>query len=122
MTGGIEQIAGGFSTLNSNNEALRSGSTQLADGTSTLKSSSVTLADGVTQLNDGAITLKDGMAEFNETGIKAITSLVGDDADTAVDTIKEVIKLGQNYNTFLGKSDGKDNSVTFIYKTAELTK
>ena len=44
------------------------------------------------------------------------------DADTAVDTIKEVIKLGQNYNTFLGKSDGKDNSVTFIYKTAELTK
>ena len=122
LNGGIEQIAGGFSTLNSNNEALRSGSTQLADGTSTLKSSSVTLADGVTQLNDGAITLKDGMAEFNETGIKAITSLVGDDADTAVDTIKEVIKLGQNYNTFLGKSDGKDNSVTFIYKTAELTK
>ena len=118
LNGGIEQIAGGFSTLNSNNEALRSGSTQLADGTSTLKSSSVTLADGVTQLNDGAITLKDGMAEFNETGIKAITSLVGDDADTAVDTIKEVIKLGQNYNTFLGKSDGKDNSVTFIYKTA----
>ena len=122
LNGGIEQIAGGFSTLNSNNEALRSGSTQLADGTSTLKSSSVTLADGVTQLNDGAITLKDGMAEFNETGIKAITSLVGDDADTAVDTIKEVIRLGQNYNTFLGKSDGKDNSVTFIYKTAELTK
>ena len=122
LNGGIEQIAGGFSTLNSNNEALRSGSTQLADGTSTLKSSSVTLADGVTQLNDGAITLKDGMAEFNETGIKVITSLVGDDADTAVDTIKEVIKLGQNYNTFLGKSDGKDNSVTFIYKTAELTK
>ena len=122
LNGGIEQIAGGLGTLNSNNEALRSGSTQLADGTSTLKSSSVTLADGVTQLNDGAITLKDGMAEFNETGIKAITSLVGDDADTAVDTIKKVIKLGQNYNTFLGKSDGKDNSVTFIYKTAELTK
>lgn len=122
LNGGIEQIAGGLGTLNSNNEALRSGSTQLADGTSTLKSSSVTLADGVTQLNDGAITLKDGMAEFNETGIKAITSLVGDDADTAVDTIKEVIRLGQNYNTFLGKSDGKDNSVTFIYKTAELTK
>lgn len=122
LNGGISQITSGFSTLNANNEALRSGSTQLADGTSTLKSSSVTLADGVTQLNDGAITLKDGMAEFNETGIKAITSLVGDDADTAVDTIKEVIKLGQNYNTFLGKSDGKDNSVTFIYKTAELTK
>ena len=122
LNAGASQLNAGLAQLSGNNEALRSGSTQLADGTSTLKSSSVTLADGVTQLNDGAITLKDGMAEFNETGIKAITSLVGDDADTAVDTIKEVIKLGQNYNTFLGKSDGKDNSVTFIYKTAELTK
>ena len=122
LNGGIGQLTSGFTTLNANNLALRSGSSQLADGTSTLKSSSTTLADGVTQLNDGAITLKDGMAEFNASGIKAITSLVGDDADTAVDTIKEVIKLGKNYNSFLDKKDGKDSSVTFIYKTAELTK
>ena len=66
--------------------------------------------------------MKDGMAEFNASGIKAITSLVGNDADTAVDTIKEVIKLGKNYNSFLDKKDGKESSVTFIYKTAELTK
>ena len=58
------------------------------------------------------------MAEFNASGIKAITSLVGDDADIAVDTIN----LGKNYNTFLGKTDGKDSSVTFVYKMAELTK
>ena len=122
LNGGIAQLYNGFATLNANNPALRDGSSQLADGTSTLKSSSATLADGVTQLNDGAITLKDGMAEFNASGIKAITSLVGNDADTAVDTIKEVIKLGKNYNSFLDKKDGKESSVTFIYKTAELTK
>ena len=50
------------------------------------------------------------------------TGDVGNDADTAVDTIKEVIKLGKNYNSFLDKKDGKESSVTFIYKTAELTK
>jgi len=122
LNGGIGQLYNGFATLNANNPALRDGSSQLADGTSTLRSSSTTLADGVTQLNEGAITLKDGMAEFNASGIKAITSLVGDDADTAVDTIKEVINLGKNYNTFLGKTDGKDSSVTFVYKMAELTK
>ena len=122
LNGGIGQLYNGFATLNANNPALRDGSSQLADGTSTLRSSSTTLADGVTQLNDGAITLKDGMAEFNASGIKAITSLVGDDADTAVDTIKEVIKLGKNYNSFLDKTDGKDSSVTFVYKMAELTK
>ena len=122
LNGGVARLNNGLDTLNSNNDALRDGSSQLADGTSTLRSSSTTLADGVTQLNDGAITLKDGMAEFNASGIKAITSLVGDDADTAVDTIKEVINLGKNYNTFLGKTDGKDSSVTFVYKMAELTK
>ena len=122
LNGGIGQLYNGFATLNANNPALRDGSSQLADGTSTLRSSSTTLADGVTQLNEGAITLKDGMAEFNASGIKAITSLVGDDADIAVDTIKEVINLGKNYNTFLGKTDGKDSSVTFVYKMAELTK
>ena len=122
LNGGIGQLYNGFATLNANNPALRDGSSQLADGTSTLMSSSTTLADGVTQLNEGAITLKDGMAEFNASGIKAITSLVGDDADIAVDTIKEVINLGKNYNTFLGKTDGKDSSVTFVYKMAELTK
>ena len=122
LNSGVARLNNGLDTLNSNNDALRDGSSQLADGTSTLRSSSTTLADGVTQLNDGAITLKDGMAEFNASGIKAITSLVGDDADTAVDTIKEVINLGKNYNTFLGKTDGKDSSVTFVYKMAELTK
>lgn len=122
LNGGVARLNNGLDTLNSNNDALRDGSSQLADGTSTLRSSSTTLADGVTKLNDGAITLKDGMAEFNASGIKAITSLVGDDADTAVDTIKEVINLGKNYNTFLGKTDGKDSSVTFVYKMAELTK
>ncbi len=122
LNGGIGQLYNGFATLNANNPALRDGSSQLADGTSTLRSSSTTLADGVTQLNEGAITLKDGMAEFNASGIKAITSLFGDDADIAVDTIKEVINLGKNYNTFLGKTDGKDSSVTFVYKMAELTK
>ena len=119
---GAEDVSNGLNTLNSMNKTLNDGSSQLADGTSTLKSSSATLADGVTQLNDGAITLKDGMAEFNASGIKAIISLVGNDADTAVDTIKEVIKLGKNYNSFLDKKDGKESSVTFIYKTAELTK
>ena len=92
-----------------------------ADGTATLKDSSGTLADGVTQLNEGAITLKDGMAQFNSEAIEPITKLVDSDAQTAVDTIKAVVKAGQEYNSFLGKSDDKSGSVTFVYKTAGIT-
>lgn len=89
--------------------------------TATLKDSSGTLADGVTQLNEGAITLKDGMAQFNSEAIEPITKLVDSDAQTAVDTIKAVVKAGQEYNSFLGKSDDKAGSVTFVYKTAGIT-
>ena len=97
------------------------GASQLADGTATLKDSSGTLADGVTQLNEGAITLKDGMAQFNSEAIEPITKLVDSDAQTAVDTIKAVVKAGQEYNSFLDKSDDKAGSVTFVYKTAGIT-
>ena len=104
-----------------NNDTLKSGASQLADGTATLKDSSGTLADGVTQLNEGAITLKDGMSQFNSEAIEPITKLVDSDAQTAVDTIKAVVKAGQEYNSFLGKSDDKAGSVTFVYKTAGIT-
>ena len=115
---GTAVLQSGLSQLTANNATLKSGVSQLADGTATLKDSSGTLADGVTQLNEGAITLKDGMAQFNSEAIEPITKLVDSDAQTAVDTIKAVVKAGQEYNSFLGKSDDKAGSVTFVYKTA----
>lgn len=115
---GTAVLQSGLSQLTANNDTLKSGVSQLADGTATLKDSSGTLADGVTQLNEGAITLKDGMAQFNSEAIEPITKLVDSDAQTAVDTIKAVVKAGQEYNSFLGKSDDKAGSVTFVYKTA----
>lgn len=118
---GTAVLQSGLSQLTANNDTLKSGVSQLADGTATLKDSSGTLADGVTQLNEGAITLKDGMAQFNSEAIEPITKLVDSDAQTAVDTIKAVVKAGQEYNSFLGKSDDKAGSVTFVYKTAGIT-
>lgn len=118
---GTAVLQSGLSQLTANNATLKSGVSQLADGTATLKDSSGTLADGVTQLNEGAITLKDGMAQFNSEAIEPITKLVDSDAQTAVDTIKAVVKAGQEYNSFLGKSDDKAGSVTFVYKTAGIT-
>ena len=121
LKSGANKLAEGSSTLVNNNNTLKNGASQLAAGTATLKDSSGTLAEGVTQLNDGAITLKDGMAQFNSEAIEPITKLVDSDAQTAVDTIKAVVKAGQEYNSFLGRSDDKEGSVTFVYKTAGIT-
>ncbi|SDN29989.1 hypothetical protein [Lachnospira pectinoschiza] len=115
---GTSVLAAGASTLAANNSSLTSGAAALADGTETLNNAAATLSSGVSKLNTGAITLKDGMAEFNAEGISQITSLLGDDATTTLDTIKEVVKLGNNYTSFTGSTGNYDSTVTFIYKTA----
>ncbi|MBQ2473016.1 MAG: hypothetical protein II512_01930, partial [Lachnospira sp.] len=117
---GTAVLAAGASTLASNNSTLTNGAATLAEGTETLNNAAATLSTGVAQLNTGAITLKDGMAEFNAEGISKITSLLGDDATTTLDTIKEVVKLGNNYTSFTGSTGNYDSTVTFIYKTAEI--
>ena len=118
---GTETLVNGLGKLTSNNDALKSGAAQVADGTGTLNDSAATLADAIEKLNAGAITLKDGMAQFNSEAIEPLEKLVGDDLQNAVDTIKKVVKSGQDYTSFLGKSDDLKGSVTFIYKTAGIT-
>ena len=122
FTGGTKQLGDGLSTLKSNNETLNSGASALKAGTSQLRSASATLADGVDQLAEGSITLKDGMIEFNETGVQKLANLVKNDAQDAVDTIKKIVELGNDYQSFAGKSDDVKGTVKFIYKTEGITK
>lgn len=112
---GAKQLKIGTAQLLQGAGALASGVTQLNDGAHEL-------SDGAEQLNDGVVELNNGMIQFNEEGISQITSLVGSDADDAIDTIKKVINLGKDYQSFAGKADDMDGSVTFIYKTEGVTK
>lgn len=69
---------------------------------------------------------------YNQTGSEvAISSEAASNTENIItNAIKNELSISNTStlktNTrdlvFLGKSDGKDNSVTFIYKTAELTK
>ena len=68
------------------------------------------------------ITLKDGMIEFNETGVQKLANLVKNDAQDAVDTIKKIVELGNDYQSFAGKSDDVKGTVKFIYKTEGIPK
>lgn len=114
---GAKQLKVGTAQLLEGAGALALGVTQLDDGAKQLKTGADQLSDGAVQLNDGVVTLNDGMIKFNEEGINKITSLVGTDADTALETVKKVIELGQSYQSFAGKADDVDGTVTFIYKT-----
>lgn len=119
---GVNALDDGAKQLKLGTAQLLSGAGALANGINQLNDGAGQLADGAEQLNNGVVELRDGMVQFNEEGISQITSLVGDDAENAVETIKSVIKLGQEYQSFAGKSADIDGSVTFIYKTEGITK
>jgi len=122
LKAGISSLAAGANTLKEGTSQLTTGANDLKNGTQELSSASDTLADGVGELNEGAITLKDGMIEFNTTGLKKIADLVNNDVDGAIDNIKKIMELGNDYQSFAGKSENMEGSVKFIYKTEGITK
>lgn len=122
LNGGIAQLADGTGGLSLGAVQLKDGTVQLKNGAAALAAGAIQLQNGAVELNEGAITLRDGMVEFNETGIQKLAGLIGTDADNAVETIKQIVQLGKDYQSFAGKDDDMEGSVTFIYKTAGITK
>lgn len=122
LKGGTLQLLTGANDLKNGTSQLLTGTNDLKNGTSQLLDASNTLADGVGQLNEGAITLNDGMVEFNTTGISKIADLINNDMNEAIDTIKKVAELGNDYQSFAGKSQDVKGNVKFIYKTEGIAK
>ena len=122
LNAGAKEVKNGTESLNAGAGTLASGVNQLNNGAKQLSLGAGTLASGAATLNEGAITLKDGTIKFNNEGINKITSLVGDDAQSAVDTLKQIMQAGKDYQSFAGKSDDISGSVTFIYKTDGINK
>ena len=113
---GAHQLDEGLGKLSAGTQSLYEGTTTLKNGTGEFQSKTKTLVDGANSLNEGATKLRDGMAQFDEEGIQKIVDMVDVDAKTVVDTIKGVAELGNDYNSFAGKTDDRDGSCVFIYK------
>ena len=115
-------MADGVGALDDGANQLRDGLNTLKDGISQVSDGAIQLDDGAIQLADGTITLKDGMLQFSEEGIEKITKMLGVDAPEITETLKKVTELGKNYQSFAGKADDTEGTVTFIYKTNGITK
>lgn len=116
LSTGVNQLKGGSSQLASGTGSLYEGTNTLKNGTGEFQSKTKTLVDGASALNDGANKLRDGMTQFDEEGIQKIVDMVDVDAKEVVDTIKGVAELGNDYNSFAGKTDDREGSCVFIYK------
>ena len=112
-TAGVQAAADGA-------HSAKDGSAQLAAGTKTLYDGVNTLNTGASQLNDGAGQLNDGLNQFNEEGISKLTGALDEEQLHGLKTVlDEMTDRLENYTSFAGAPDDAENSVKFIYKTAE---
>ena len=116
----VGQYTAGVQTAADGAHSAKDGSAQLAAGTKTLYDGVNTLSDGASQLNDGAGQLNDGLNQFNEEGISKLTGALDEDQLHGLKTVlDEMTDRLENYTSFAGAPDDAENSVKFIYKTAE---
>ena len=116
----VGQYTAGVQTAADGAHSAKDGSAQLAAGTQTLYDGVNTLSDGASQLNDGAGQLNDGLNQFNEEGISKRTGALDQDQLHGLKTVlDEMTDRLENYTSFAGAPDDAENSVKFIYKTAE---
>ena len=116
----VGQYTAGVQTAADGAHSAKDGSAQLAAGTKTLYDGVNTLNTGASQLNDGAGQLNDGLNQFNEEGISKLTGALDEDQLHGLKTVlDEMTDRLENYTSFAGAPDDAENSVKFIYKTAE---
>ena len=116
----VNQYTAGVQSAADGAHSAKDGSAQLAAGTQTLYDGMNTLNTGASQLNDGAGQLNDGLNQFNEEGISKLTGALDQDQLHGLKTVlDEMTDRLENYTSFAGAPDDAENSVKFIYKTAE---
>ena len=116
----VNQYTAGVQTAADGARSAKDGSAQLAAGTQTLYDGVNTLNTGASQLNDGAGQLNGGLNQFNEEGISKLTGALDQDQLHGLKTVlDEMTDRLENYTSFAGAPDDAENSVKFIYKTAE---
>ena len=116
----VNQYTAGVQSAADGAHSAKDGSAQLAAGTQTLYDGVNTLNEGASQLNDGAGQLNDGLNQFNEEGISKLTGALDQDQLHGLKTVlDEMTDRLENYTSFAGAPDDAENSVKFIYKTAE---
>lgn len=121
LSSGASTLAGGTASLNNGAQTLANGASTLSSGAASADSGAKKLANASGQLVDGARTLADGINTLNEDGIAKITELVGDKAEGFYDRLQAIIDYAQEQQSFSGVSDGTDCSVSYIYKTGEIS-
>ena len=100
---------------------------QVINGASALYQASSSFKDVITSLNDNMPDLKNAINEFSDKINEAVddnrsdlNKFSGINIKNIITNIKNLKKVDEDYDTFLGKIDGVSSSVTFTIETSEI--
>ena len=102
----LSQIEQGANTLSN-------GTSELNAGVKTLSSKTKEISNGTSILNNGINELSEGITKFNEEGITKLTNISNEIEKKEIE-VKELIKLGENYQTFTKKDSSAKGETKFI--------
>ena len=122
LASGSGQLTEGVQALNDGIEQLYQGSVALNDGTGQLITAGNAISKGFDGLSEGTDALSDGMKEFDKEGIQELKKLAGDDLENIITRVRALKKADEQYNNFSGLEKGKTGSVRFIVETDEIKK
>ena len=120
LVNGSDALVAGAAKLSEGTKTLNQSSLKLVDGGNTLSDGSTQLIDGIGKLANGAKELNDGMNKYNEEGISKLTNAVNVDITDIVDSLKAVVKAGEEYDSFTGISKDMTGSLKFVIKTESI--
>ena len=100
---------------------------QVINGASALYQASSSFKDVIISLNDNMPDLKNAINEFSDKINEAVddnrsdlNKFSGINMKNIITNIKNLKKVDEDYDTFLGKIDGTSSSVTFTIETSEI--
>ena len=100
---------------------------QVINGASALYQASSSFKDVIASLNDNMPDLKNAINEFSDKINEAVddnrsdlNKFSGINIKNIITNIKNLKKVDEDYDTFLGKIDGASSSVTFTIETSEI--
>lgn len=72
------------------------------------------LKTGTNTLNTGIKTLENGIVTYNKDGISKITNIVNNNLKGTSNKVQALVKLGEDYESFAGKTNGTDGESKFV--------
>lgn len=110
----IDTLINNLKYMKQGTSSLSNGTTKLYEATYLLASKTGELNDGTKKLYDGMTTLNNGITKFNKEGIGQITNMANGNLSIIQKKLKELVKLGENYQTFTMKSSSDEGTTKFV--------